>query len=607
MKTNKLLSILMMLTLALIATISFLSCSSQDEPEPPIIVPEITLGSSASGISPSDLVFPPEGGTQTVSFNSNVDWTISVSSNISGTQWCKTSASNGKAGNNTVEILVDKSTSVDERSTVVTITAGTLTKKIIVTQKQKNTILLTKQKYEIDNQGGTIDVEAKANISCQVIIPSEFDWISQVSTSRALVTNKYQFKISPSEEYEKREGYIVIKGDNVSETVRIFQSGSSILLLTQNAYTVDADGETISAEIKSNCDYDIIMPNVDWIKQYSGSRAVSSHQVSFVVDKNEGYDSRSAEIIIKDANSDKKESILVTQLQKDAFFTDKDEYSIAANGGQVPVKLSTNVTCSVQIPSSCSWVKVSQSSQSRALRDESIILNVEKNNTVEERSVEINITDSKNLSKAITVKQAAQMLMFEQTTMQLMVDDVKTLVCKKNSAITDGLKWSSSNTSVATVSSNGVITAKTRGNTEITVKTQDGNYSAKCALTVKDILDCLSSSVSNGNWNIGGGTADITWNIHLYNESPTQVKITQTYIQPYDTNFLIHMIGQPQINYSSTIIPAEGSVTLAVRIVEKAQSISMVTPSALFAVSVEFDYQGKKYEKKIPIYIDYSY
>ncbi len=518
----------MMLTFTLCATISFLSCSSQDEPEPPIVVPEITFGSSASGMSPTDLVFPSEGGIQTVSFNSNVDWTISVSSNLSGTQWCKTSISNGKAGNNTVEILVDKSTSVDERSTVVTITAGTLTKKIVVTQKQKNSILLTKQKYEIDVQGGIIDVAAEANVSCQVIIPSEFDWISQVSTSRAMVTNKYQFEISPSEEYEKREGYIVIKGDDVSDTVRVFQSGSSIILLTQNAYTVDANGETISAEIKSNCDYEIIMPDVDWIKQYSGSRAVSSHSVSFVIDKNEGYDSRSAEIIIKDANSDKKESIMVTQLQKDAFFTDKDEYSVAANGGQVAVKLSTNVTCSAQIPTSCSWVKVSQSSQSRALRDESIVLDVEKNNTVEERSVAIKITDSKNLSKTITVKQAAQMLVLEETSMQIYVGESLPIAYRINQAITpSSLQWSSNDNSVVTVSQNGEITAKQKGSAVITVKTNDGKHWCECKITVKDVDDDIILTYRALDW-IG-----YKMEYKVQNSTKSNIVIERAYITEY--------------------------------------------------------------------------
>ena len=49
-----------------------------------------------------------------------------------------------------------------------------------------------------------------------------------------------------------------------------------------------------------------------------------------------------------------------------------------------------------------------------------------------------------------------------------------------NKAVT----WSSSNTTVATVSSTGVVTAKKKGTATITVKTADGGKTATCKITV---------------------------------------------------------------------------------------------------------------------------
>ena len=51
-------------------------------------------------------------------------------------------------------------------------------------------------------------------------------------------------------------------------------------------------------------------------------------------------------------------------------------------------------------------------------------------------------------------------------------------------ATNQGLTWTSSNTNVATVSAYGNITALNEGNTTITVKTDDGNFTATCAVTV---------------------------------------------------------------------------------------------------------------------------
>ena len=48
-----------------------------------------------------------------------------------------------------------------------------------------------------------------------------------------------------------------------------------------------------------------------------------------------------------------------------------------------------------------------------------------------------------------------------------------------------GVMWTSSNTSVATVSSSGLVTAKAVGTAKITAKTNDGGKTATCTVTVK--------------------------------------------------------------------------------------------------------------------------
>lgn len=46
------------------------------------------------------------------------------------------------------------------------------------------------------------------------------------------------------------------------------------------------------------------------------------------------------------------------------------------------------------------------------------------------------------------------------------------------------VKWSSSNTAVATVNQNGIVTGKSKGTAIITCKTNNGGYTAKCTVTV---------------------------------------------------------------------------------------------------------------------------
>ena len=67
-----------------------------------------------------------------------------------------------------------------------------------------------------------------------------------------------------------------------------------------------------------------------------------------------------------------------------------------------------------------------------------------------------------------------------------------------------GVKWSSSNTSVAKVTSKGVVTGVKSGTAVITVQTVEGDYTANCTVTVKQhvtsiVLDKTELVVANGN------------------------------------------------------------------------------------------------------------
>lgn len=62
-----------------------------------------------------------------------------------------------------------------------------------------------------------------------------------------------------------------------------------------------------------------------------------------------------------------------------------------------------------------------------------------------------------------------------------------TAIVTPSNATDQSVTWSSSNTSVATVSSLGVVTAKAVGSATITVKTNDGSKTATCAVTVNPV------------------------------------------------------------------------------------------------------------------------
>lgn len=361
-------------------------------PKPEEVKAEITIDSS---IISNGLSFGIASGEQTVSFSANTNWTLSVASTTSGATWCKASTTSGSKGTANVKFTVDENTGYDDRSVSVTIKAGSANKTFTITQKGVDALLVTTNKYEVAQEGGKIEVEVKTNIKYELAISETAkNWITESkSKSRALTTYKHTFEIALNEDSDKREGEITFKSGDKTETVKVYQAGGAILLLSQNEFTVSDAGETISVDIKSNVEYGVQMPDVDWITDEASSRGMSSHTLKYVVSANEGYDSRSAEIIFYDKNSDLKDTLKVVQAQKDAILLSNKEMKVKSKGETLEVKLSANVDFEMILPEN-NWI--SESSSSRALVEYKKHLIIAENKSEAKREAKVIFRNAEN-------------------------------------------------------------------------------------------------------------------------------------------------------------------------------------------------------------------
>ena len=96
------------------------------------------------------------------------------------------------------------------------------------------------------------------------------------------------------------------------------------------------------------------------------------------------------------------------------------------------------------------------------------------------------------------------------------VDNVASLAAtiSPSNATNQNVTWSSSNPSVATVSE-GVISALSVGTTTITVTTEDGNYTATCAVTIEE-SEALSETTVSSSANFSYGSYDTNFGIDSY-------------------------------------------------------------------------------------------
>lgn len=339
MRTFRLLGLVL---ITMLVSINFAACSDGNEQDDlgPDKNPTITIDSS---IITNGLAFAAEGSIKSVSFTTNADWTLNIASTTGGSTWCTSSVTSGKKGEASVEFTTLDNSDYDDRSVSVTIKAGTASQTFTITQKCKEAILVTADKFEIVQEGGSINVEVKSNIDYQMeISESAKSWITE-TTTRALTTHNHTFSVAANEEYEKREGEIYFKKGEHVETVRVYQAGGPLVMLTKEEYVVSDKGETITVEIKSNVEYGIKMPQVDWIYDEASIRGASSHTLKYVISPNETNNNRSAQIIYYDKkDATNTDTLTVTQMQKGAIIIADNEYTIGTKGGMIKVGLSSN-------------------------------------------------------------------------------------------------------------------------------------------------------------------------------------------------------------------------------------------------------------------------
>ena len=104
-----------------------------------------------------------------------------------------------------------------------------------------------------------------------------------------------------------------------------------------------------------------------------------------------------------------------------------------------------------------------------------------------------------------------------------------TATISPSNATNKNVTWSSSNTSVATVNANGVVTGVNPGSATITCTTSDGGYTGTCAVTVQPIAVTGITLDKHTVSNVGtGDNISFTATVSPANASNTNINITPT-------------------------------------------------------------------------------
>lgn len=308
-------------------------------------------------VNQASLSINNSGGSQTVNIVANKVW--SASSNQS---WCKVSPSSGDGSDNsnfTLSVSCDANTTYDARTCTITITCEELTKTISVSQAEGKGLIISQTEYNLTNDAQTISVEVQANVQYTVEIDNACkSWIKQEST-KALSSNTIKFAISKNEDYDGREGKIIIKqtDGSLSGTVVVKQSQQNGLFVSTPEYSLSNEKHTLTIEVKANVEFDV-KPNVDWIKHVE-TKGLKTSQIVLEVAANEDYDEREGVVVVKQKNGDLEGVITIHQEQGYCIDLSKSSYSISNEEQTIDIEIKYNVDFDVVIPDTCKkWISV---------------------------------------------------------------------------------------------------------------------------------------------------------------------------------------------------------------------------------------------------------
>jgi endoglucanase len=213
--------------LMLLLTTFLSSCKNETVVNPELVVAKESLS------------FTKDNGTALLPIRTNVAWTATSSQT-----WCTLTLASGEAGTVQISVAVTANSTPSDREALITITAGSLTKEVKVTQKLKNFLVLEHKNYTATTVGGDITVNVQSGLDYTTTIPQ--DWLVLKSTS---VDKKTQvFTISENPTTLTRTGLIIYASENLKDTVKVVQTGKD-LSIAADATGMASTSKVLAAKI----------------------------------------------------------------------------------------------------------------------------------------------------------------------------------------------------------------------------------------------------------------------------------------------------------------------------------------------------------------------
>ena len=341
-------------------------------------------------VSSNSFDMSASAGNNSFTITSNQSWTVA-----SNQTWCTVSPVSG-SNNGAVSFTVAENTETSSRIAIITVTAGTLSQQVTVTQQAAAPFLnVSSEKYTLAATAGNGTVNITSNQNWTV--ESNQSWCT-VTPSSGSNNGTINFTITANETTSERTALITITTGSLTKQVTIEQQAADkTLLVSSNTFTMPASAGNNNFTITSNQNWSVAS-NQNWctVSPTSGS---NNGAVTFTLLANTTTSSRVAVITVTAGTLTQP----ITVNQQEAAGTldvnpTSTSFSHLAESQSFDVTSNQNWTVS----SNQTWCSVSPTS---GINNGSVTVSVQENTSDVERTSTITFTAG-SLQKQATVTQS---------------------------------------------------------------------------------------------------------------------------------------------------------------------------------------------------------
>ena len=167
----------------------------------------------------SNLHFNSAGGRSEITFVASGDWTVSLSG---APDWVSCYPAKGNSASKSFTVTVSSNGPESERSCVLTITCGTASQTINISQDHSESLSCAPIWVDMPKEGGQATVSVLSTSPIETSVTSGSDWLSVVST-KALQDYTLTLAAAANTTAGSRTGKVEVTSNGLSTTVTVMQ------------------------------------------------------------------------------------------------------------------------------------------------------------------------------------------------------------------------------------------------------------------------------------------------------------------------------------------------------------------------------------------------